>query len=211
MPLALAERSGLIAPSATLAMGAEAKRLKAKRRLRSSTSRSVNLTLTRRRTFRRRPSRRSGPVRRTTRRQRGFPSFAKLWPSLYTRQHGLATDSAQVIISNGAKQSIHNALMAVCGPGDEVIIPAPFWVSYADLVKLTGATPVIVDHDRVGIVQAHAGPVPGCRHAPHQAAHDQQSRPIPRASSTTDPNWRPWPTPCSRPTSVSSPTRSTNN
>ena len=42
-------------------------------------------------------------------------------------------------ISNGAKHSIHNALMAVCGPGDEVIIPAPYWVSYSDLVKLTGA------------------------------------------------------------------------
>jgi aspartate aminotransferase len=51
---------------------------------------------------------------------------------------------AQVVISNGAKHSIHNALMAVCGPGDEVIIPAPYWVSYSDLVKLTGATPVVI-------------------------------------------------------------------
>ena len=50
----------------------------------------------------------------------------------------------QVVISNGAKHSIHNALMAVCGPGDEVIIPAPYWVSYSDLVKLTGATPVVI-------------------------------------------------------------------
>ena len=49
-----------------------------------------------------------------------------------------------MVISNGAKHSIHNALMAVCGPGDEVIIPAPYWVSYSDLVKLTGATPVII-------------------------------------------------------------------
>jgi aspartate aminotransferase len=49
-----------------------------------------------------------------------------------------------VVISNGAKHSIHNALMAVCGPGDEVIIPAPYWVSYSDLVKLTGATPVVI-------------------------------------------------------------------
>ena len=48
------------------------------------------------------------------------------------------------MISNGAKHSIHNALMAVCGPGDEVIIPAPYWVSYSDLVKLTGATPVVL-------------------------------------------------------------------
>jgi aspartate aminotransferase len=51
---------------------------------------------------------------------------------------------AQVVISNGAKHSLHNALMAVCGTGDEVIIPAPYWVSYADLVKLTGGTPVVI-------------------------------------------------------------------
>jgi aspartate aminotransferase len=56
----------------------------------------------------------------------------------------LPTDPAQVVISNGAKHSIHNALMAVCGPGDEVIIPAPYWVSYSDLVKLTGATPIVL-------------------------------------------------------------------
>jgi aspartate aminotransferase len=62
----------------------------------------------------------------------------------YTRHLGVTTAMSQVVISNGAKHSIHNALMAVCGPGDEVIIPAPYWVSYADLVKLTGATPVVI-------------------------------------------------------------------
>ena len=49
------------------------------------------------------------------------------------------------MVSNGAKQSLHNALMAVVGPGDEVVIPAPYWVSYSDLVVLTGATPVVVE------------------------------------------------------------------
>ena len=62
----------------------------------------------------------------------------------YTQKMGLPTQASQVVISNGAKHSIHNALMAVCGPGDEVIIPAPYWVSYADLVKLTGAVPVVL-------------------------------------------------------------------
>ena len=104
----------------------------------------MNRISTRRRTFRRPRSRRSGRARRTTRRRRGFPNFARRWRPYTRDQHGLPTDSAQVVISNGAKQSIHNALMAVCGPGDEVIIPAPYWVSYADLVKLTGATPVII-------------------------------------------------------------------
>src|SRR6185295_19334785 len=50
----------------------------------------------------------------------------------------------QVIVSNGAKHSLHNALAATCGPGDEVVIPAPYWVSYSDLVSMTGATPVLV-------------------------------------------------------------------
>ncbi len=74
----------------------------------------------------------------------GIPELRAAVADLYTRNHGLPTDAAQVVISNGAKHSIHNALMAVCGPGDEVIIPAPYWVSYADLVKLTGATPVVL-------------------------------------------------------------------
>ncbi len=63
---------------------------------------------------------------------------------LYTETRGLPTQDVQIVVSNGAKHSIHNALMAVCGPGDEVIIPAPYWVSYADLVKLTRATPVVL-------------------------------------------------------------------
>ena len=64
--------------------------------------------------------------------------------AVYTTHHGLPTSAVQTVVSNGAKHSLHNALMAVCGPGDEVIIPAPYWVSYSDLVKLTGATPVVV-------------------------------------------------------------------
>jgi aspartate aminotransferase len=74
----------------------------------------------------------------------GIAELRSAVADLYTRHHGLPTDAAQVVISNGAKHSIHNALMAVCGPGDEVIIPAPYWVSYSDLVKLTGATPIVL-------------------------------------------------------------------
>ena len=54
----------------------------------------------------------------------------------------------QVVVSNGAKHSLHNVFTALCNPGDEVIIPAPYWVSYAELVKLTGAKPVIVETAR---------------------------------------------------------------
>ncbi|MGD9856917.1 MAG: pyridoxal phosphate-dependent aminotransferase, partial [Planctomycetaceae bacterium] len=63
----------------------------------------------------------------------------------YERDTGLKYQPSQVVISNGAKHSLHNVVTALCGPGDEVIIPAPYWVSYSALVELTGATPVIVD------------------------------------------------------------------
>jgi aspartate aminotransferase len=61
------------------------------------------------------------------------------------RDYGLQFKPAQVLISNGAKHSIHNVIAALCGPGDEVIIPAPYWVSYSALVELAGATPVLVE------------------------------------------------------------------
>ena len=58
----------------------------------------------------------------------------------YGKTYGLDVKPEQVIVSNGAKHSLHNALAAMVGPGDEVIIPAPYWVSYSDLVQMTGAT-----------------------------------------------------------------------
>lgn len=65
----------------------------------------------------------------------------------YKSRHGIEYAPAQVVVSNGAKHSLHNAFTVLCDPGDEVIIPAPYWVSYAELVKLTGAKPVIVPTD----------------------------------------------------------------
>lgn len=65
--------------------------------------------------------------------------------ALYQRDYGLQFKPNQVLISNGAKHSIHNVIAALCGPGDEVIIPAPYWVSYSALVELTGAVPVLVN------------------------------------------------------------------
>ncbi len=52
--------------------------------------------------------------------------------------------AGQVVVSNGAKHACYNAILATCQPGDEVIIPAPYWVSYPDMVRLVGAEPVIV-------------------------------------------------------------------
>jgi aspartate aminotransferase len=62
----------------------------------------------------------------------------------YQKTYGIRYTPEQVIISNGAKHSLHNCLAALCNPGDEVIIPTPYWVSYSDLVQMTGATYVLV-------------------------------------------------------------------
>ena len=75
----------------------------------------------------------------------GIPELKKAVCAAYKRDYGLDFTAAQVLISNGAKHSIHNVIASLCGPGDEVIIPAPYWVSYSALVELTGALPVIVD------------------------------------------------------------------
>lgn len=75
----------------------------------------------------------------------GIPDLKKAVCDLYQRDYGLKFVPNQVLISNGAKHSIHNVITALCGPGDEVIIPTPYWVSYSALVELAGATPVLVD------------------------------------------------------------------
>lgn len=62
----------------------------------------------------------------------------------FKRDNDLAYTPAQVSVSSGGKQVLYNALMATLNEGDEVIIPAPYWVSYPDMVLLTGGTPVIV-------------------------------------------------------------------
>ena len=75
----------------------------------------------------------------------GTPGLKQAVAAAFTRDTGVPCEAANVVVSNGAKHSIHNVLTALCGPGDEVIIPTPYWVSYSALVELTGATPVFVE------------------------------------------------------------------
>ncbi|MBI4313566.1 MAG: pyridoxal phosphate-dependent aminotransferase [Candidatus Omnitrophica bacterium] len=57
---------------------------------------------------------------------------------------GVTYQPAETVVTNGAKQALYNALQVLCQPGDEVLIPSPYWVSYPEMVKLAGATPVFV-------------------------------------------------------------------
>ncbi len=63
----------------------------------------------------------------------------------FERENGLTYKPSQIMVAPGGKKVIFNAMMATLNPGDEVIIPAPYWVSYPDIVELVGGTPVIVD------------------------------------------------------------------
>ena len=76
------------------------------------------------------------------------PGYANLRNAICAKlrnENGLEYDPSQIVVSNGAKQSITNAILALVNPGDEVIIPAPYWVSYPQMVKLAGGTPVFID------------------------------------------------------------------
>ena len=74
----------------------------------------------------------------------GYPALRDAIVAKLKKENGLDYTPAQILCSNGAKQSVCNVLMALIGPGDEVIIPAPYWVSYPEMVKLAEGTNVIV-------------------------------------------------------------------
>jgi len=74
----------------------------------------------------------------------GIPELKKAVIEKLKRDHNLDYSINEIIISNGAKHSLFNALMALCNPGDEVLLPSPCWVSYAEQIKLAQAKPVFV-------------------------------------------------------------------
>ena len=74
----------------------------------------------------------------------GIPELKAAICGKFLRENGLTYTPSQVTVGTGGKQILYNALMATCNPGDEVIIPAPYWVSYPDMVLLAGGTPVPV-------------------------------------------------------------------
>ena len=74
----------------------------------------------------------------------GTMELRKAVAEKFLRENGLSYEPSQIIISNGAKHSLVNAFMAILNPGDEVIVPAPFWVSYTEMVKLADGVPVVV-------------------------------------------------------------------
>src|SRR2546422_2427282 len=75
----------------------------------------------------------------------GIPELRQAIADKFKRENGLTYKPSQIIVSCGGKHSCYNVIMATCEPGDEVIIPAPYWLSYPGMVKLAGAKPVIIE------------------------------------------------------------------
>jgi len=74
----------------------------------------------------------------------GIPQLREAISRKFARDNDLAYAPSQIVVSNGAKQSIANICLATLDPGDEVIILAPYWVSYSDIVTMAGGQPVEV-------------------------------------------------------------------
>jgi aspartate aminotransferase len=74
----------------------------------------------------------------------GMPELTEAIAKKLQRENNIVVEPSQVLVSNGAKHSVYNALQALCNRGDEVIIPSPYWVSYPEIVKLVDATPIIL-------------------------------------------------------------------
>jgi len=74
----------------------------------------------------------------------GTPELRQAVADKFKRENGLTYKPSQIIVSNGGKHSCYNVIIATCQEGDEVLIPAPYWLSYPEMVKLAGATPVIL-------------------------------------------------------------------
>src|SRR6201997_4232157 len=75
----------------------------------------------------------------------GIPELRQAIADKHKRENGLSYKASQIIVSCGGKHSCYNVILATCQEGDEVIIPAPYWLSYPEMVKLAGAKPVIVE------------------------------------------------------------------
>src|SRR5215467_1328530 len=75
----------------------------------------------------------------------GIPELRQAIAEKHKRENGLIYKPSQVIVSSGGKHSCFNVIFATCEEGDEVIIPAPYWLSYPEMVKLANAKPVVVE------------------------------------------------------------------
>ena len=106
----------------------------------------------------------------------GTPELKQAVRAALLRNHRLSYAQDEIVICNGSTQALFNALLATLAPGDEVIVPAPYWAPYLDQVRLLGGTPVVVPCPQNNGFRLRAGGFAGRDHAANPLAHHQQSR-----------------------------------
>ena len=95
----------------------------------------------------------------------GLPELREAIAAKSLRDSGLQIAASQVLVTNGGKQAVANAFAVLCDPGDEVLLPAPFWTTYPESIALAGGVPVVVQTDvtsgfRVSVAQLEAARTP---------------------------------------------------
>ena len=103
----------------------------------------------------------------------GIPELREAIADKFKRENGLTYKPSQIIVSCGGKHSCYNVILATCEAGDEVIIPAPYWLSYPEMVKLAGAKPVIFQTTDKTEFKVTPGAIARGHHAEHAAVHPQ--------------------------------------
>ena len=101
----------------------------------------------------------------------GIPELRQAAADKFKRDNGLDYKPSQIIISCGGKHSCCNVILALCNPGDEVIIPAPYWLSYPEMVRLAQGDAGHPAHQRRDGIQDHAPAIALRHHAAHTVVH----------------------------------------
>ncbi len=146
MPLTLSRRVTGITPSATLAIDARAKALKAQgQRIIGFAAGEPDFPTPQYICDAAREAISLGLTRYTP--SSGTPELKQAIVHKLSRDNGLCYTTDQIIVSNGAKQALLNAFLALLDPGDEVLLPAPCWVSYPEMIRMAGGVPVFIYTD----------------------------------------------------------------
>ena len=106
----------------------------------------------------------------------GIPELRAAIAEKLKNENGLDYKPSQIIVNCGAKHSCYNAILATCQAGDEVIIPAPYWLSYPEMVKLADATPVIVQTSEANGFKITPDEFREAMTPAHQTHHHQLAR-----------------------------------
>ena len=143
----ISARVGAITESATLAVDAKAKALKAAGRdvigFGAGEPDFADPRADRRRGDRRLQRPGDAPLHAG----RGLPALRQAIADKTQRDSGYDVTAAQVLVTNGGKQAVYEAFATLLDPGDEVLLPAPYWTTYPEAIKLAGGMPVVVDTD----------------------------------------------------------------